>query len=326
MASFDQQSSKLTPTPTNESDKALFSNSNWKTNAINIYQERSPTCSTLRQNNRFYLEPIDPKSIENACSALSPTSPTPSKSILKKKNIPSQSKRVNWTFKVYSSQELILNENNEELDRNDILIVKAYGFDICKSDIMILLSGSKLNDNIVNFYLNLICNSAQKKCVCLDSLLVGKLISSKTHDIKKLCTDLNNTLSYLLFLPINLNLNHWSLLVFDLENKVIYNLDSILKPNFELIRTISFNLSNLFIKLKGVNDWKIKTDLEYPKQTGNSIDCGVFICLYAKYLAFEREFDFNQTNIQNMREIMADEIKQFSIDENFLENCSFSQH
>ncbi|CAF1032229.1 unnamed protein product, partial [Brachionus calyciflorus] len=68
---------------------------------------------------------------------------------------------------------------------------------------------------------------------------------------------------------------------------------------------ICWTLGKHMIKLNGCEDWKISSETSYPKQQSNGTDCGVFTCLYAKYLAFGSTFDFSQDDIANFRKIMT---------------------
>ncbi|CAF1036880.1 unnamed protein product, partial [Brachionus calyciflorus] len=69
--------------------------------------------------------------------------------------------KINFNLKVYSSQEL-----NSELDKipsefeNNPIIVKAGDLEIRRSNLNDVISGSKLNDLIINFYLKIACNSS----------------------------------------------------------------------------------------------------------------------------------------------------------------------
>ncbi|CAF1025398.1 unnamed protein product [Brachionus calyciflorus] len=44
---------------------------------------------------------------------------------------------------------------------------------------------------------------------------------------------------------------------------------------------------------------------ENPKQGGNDLDCGVFVCLYAKNVVFDLNFNFNQGDITSSRQCFA---------------------
>ncbi|CAF1138054.1 unnamed protein product [Brachionus calyciflorus] len=91
-----------------------------------------------------------------------------------------QNSKINFNLKFYSSQE-----SNSELDKissefeNNPIIVKAGDLEIRRSDLNDVISGSKLNDLIINFYLKIVCNSTEKSCTYIDSIVVSKILCSK---------------------------------------------------------------------------------------------------------------------------------------------------
>jgi Ulp1 family protease len=46
------------------------------------------------------------------------------------------------------------------------------------------------------------------------------------------------------------------------------------------------------------NEWKLYTMCNVPQQdTTNTTDCGVFVCMYCKFILNDCKFDFNQDDI-----------------------------
>lgn len=54
-------------------------------------------------------------------------------------------------------------------------------------------------------------------------------------------------------------------------------------------------------------DWHIINRKDIPVQN-NSFDCGVFTCMYARYLAEDSAFNFNQVDIPIIRKKIALEL------------------
>ncbi|RNA01308.1 sentrin-specific protease 5 [Brachionus plicatilis] len=70
------------------------------------------------------------------------------------------------------SQEAILNH-----DDGLTVIVKGFGYEVNRLSLYGLLSGSKINDIIVNFYMKMLCNSnLNVKCSHIDSLIINKIL------------------------------------------------------------------------------------------------------------------------------------------------------
>jgi sentrin-specific protease 1 len=95
------------------------------------------------------------------------------------------------------------------------------------------------------------------------------------------------------FFP-NCRQDHYTLLVLDTVKKIITFYDSLLsnEPPEYLVRFIKNHYQKLF-NSSFEDDWSIEIKLNIPNQTdGHS--CGVFICQYARCIAAEKSFDFDQ--------------------------------
>ena len=58
-----------------------------------------------------------------------------------------------------------------------------------------------------------------------------------------------------------------------------------------------------------MTNWRIGMPKDIPRQT-NTFDCGVFTCLFAKYLTQKKKFDFNQDDMPNYRAEIEREIRK----------------
>ena len=95
---------------------------------------------------------------------------------------------------------------------------------------------------------------------------------------------------------------HWCLAVANVSNKKIAYYDSLKKENSICLEV----LSNYLQKLGGIRFSRCE-DRNIPLQS-NGYDCGVFVCLYAKYLAEKSAFSFNQQDIPAIRKQMVNEL------------------
>ncbi|CAF1091943.1 unnamed protein product, partial [Brachionus calyciflorus] len=231
------------------------------------------------------------------------------------------SNSLNFNLRIYSSQEL-LNDNESfenQINYNNI-ITKAFNIEISRSDLNNVVTGEKFNDSILNFYLKLVCNSNQaSKCISIDSLITHKVLNSSLRGLPKSLEKYNNQSFFSIFCPLFLNGNHWAIIIFDVLNKKIHYYDSIFGPDNSVISKLCSILGKYITVLNGSELWNISYN-GYPKQHGNDKDCGVFVCTYAKYYAFNRPFDFNQEQITEIRKSLANEIISFEIDKKFTNN------
>jgi hypothetical protein len=171
-------------------------------------------------------------------------------------------------------------------------------------DLNTLEPGKRLNDTIVNSYLTLIERS---DTICLSSFLTTKFLKSdykvsekwfkkgiyKNYDLKSIKH---------VIVPIFIrNDKHWILLTVDINNMSYSYYNSLSSCNLDkqsidlILNGISHNFKHLNIKRFRRSD---KQDI--PKQD-NGFDCGMFICLYARYYLSDDEFTFNQSMINNFR-------------------------
>ncbi|CAF0955289.1 unnamed protein product [Brachionus calyciflorus] len=224
--------------------------------------------------------------------------------------------KFNYSIQTYLSQDFQSFDFTEDksffLSESEPPICKFSKYSVFKKST--LNKGSLLNDVIINCYLDLICKSSVRKCSYIDSLFIHKIVEGDIQTLRKWCS-VDNDFD-LLFCPMNINKNHWSLVVFDCINKTINNYDSINAPCMNLVKSVSTVLSKVFKKLNDLSLWKVNTAINYPMQIENLTDCGVFLCLYAKSLAFNSKFNFSQSDILSIRKNMQDDIINFCLDFN----------
>ena len=60
------------------------------------------------------------------------------------------------------------------------------------------------------------------------------------------------------------------------------------------------------------NEWKLANLKNLPQQT-NSVDCGVFVCMFMRFIASDFKIDFNQSNMIYFRDIIKEEISKFEL-------------
>ncbi|CAF1009833.1 unnamed protein product [Brachionus calyciflorus] len=240
--------------------------------------------------------------------------PATSSSLLNKSLTLHEKNKINYKLRIYSSQEIDLSDDAIEIKTIDPLIVKGLGFKIFQSDLHSVVNCEKLNDNIINFYLNLLCNSIDSfKAFSIDSILINKILSTDLRGITKCFEKLNNSCYQLIFFPLFIHTNHWSLLIFNTSKKTISFDDSLFKIDLNFVKKITTKLSKYVTSLKSCSDWPVLSSFNYPQQIDNDTDWRVFLCQYAKYHAFNRSFDFTQSDILSKRIEIANEIRKFEI-------------
>ncbi|CRG96975.1 sentrin-specific protease 1, putative [Plasmodium gallinaceum] len=248
----------------------------------------------------------------------------------KKKKITKIDKSV--FYKCYKKDQhetaiFILSEKNE----NKVLIEK-FNVPLLYSQIKCLIDTRWLNDEVINFYLSMLqeYNEQQFKN---NSSYFPKIFTFSTFFFLSLSS--NGCYNYckvsrwtkrkkvdifsfdLILIPLHIGGNHWTLGAINIKDKKIKLYDSLNMPNkkfFEYIRRYIIDEAKDKKKIDiDISTWKYNKDgnseMGIPYQE-NGYDCGVFTCMFAKCLSFNREFDFTQNDIKEIRLKMVYEISQ----------------
>ncbi|KAK5582421.1 hypothetical protein RB653_004006 [Dictyostelium firmibasis] len=225
------------------------------------------------------------------------------------------------------------NQTIDDIFRNgrpDDLISELPLAEVKRSDLRLLLPGKWLNDEVINFYMEVlkIRDLEKKKNSGGD---FPKCHFFNTFFYPKLCND-NHTYNYekvrrwtarvnlfemdKIIIPIHLG-NHWCLAVINFKAKQFEYYDSLLGSNKECLtklrKYISDEMQNKS-KQGAVNldEFKDFMPKEIPIQQ-NGYDCGVFMCKYAEFCSKGANLTFTQEEITQYRRRMVLEISKKQI-------------
>ena len=136
-----------------------------------------------------------------------------------------------------------------------------------------------------------------------------KLLSDGHHAVQTWNKGVDIFSKRLLIFPVHLQA-HWCLSAVKIAGKQILYFNSLGHANSTCLQTIRDYLEKQSecnnCKLKDVK-WQCVHCSDIPMQY-NSYDCGVFICTYARCLAANSPFKFNQGDMQNIRRHMVLEL------------------
>lgn len=224
-------------------------------------------------------------------------------------------KEVKSQFEMHKGKkEIYLVSDDEEVD-NDIIINK-FNVDLKRSDFNRLKAKIQLNDEIVNFYMEML-NAREDKLAstmgverrrahCFSSYMVEKLFnvekdSYNFQNVQRWTKNINVFQYDKLIFPVHLkSIGHWTLIVVDLQNYRIIWMDSL----STMVRMNSFTLSicrwlNDVAMNQPVNrawcgkPWNIVSFPNLPQQN-NGYDCGVFVLAYATMMIDNPQLLVNQ--------------------------------
>ncbi|EEB20309.1 sentrin/sumo-specific protease, putative [Pediculus humanus corporis] len=206
-------------------------------------------------------------------------------------------------------QNALIKEPSQEV------LVKGFNLSITRKDMQTLKGLNWLNDEIINFYMNLIMERSKKntklpKVYVFNTFFFTKLVSSGYASLKRWTKQVNIFSYDILFIPIHLGM-HWCMSTIDFRYKTIKYYDSVGSPNDLCLEYLllyleneSLNKNNLKLDSK---EWS-RTNVKNIPQQMNGSDCGVFSCMFAEHIARNSPITFTQDHMPFFRKKMILEI------------------
>ncbi|XP_075240460.1 sentrin-specific protease 1-like [Convolutriloba macropyga] len=212
-------------------------------------------------------------------------------------------------------------DQNQEIDRifgsgpADEVLVKEFVISITRKDIRTLIGLNWLNDEIINFYLNLIVDRNKKneelpKCHTMNTFFYSRLFENGYKSVSRWTRRVDIFSMDYILVPVHLQV-HWCLAVISFKSKSVLYYDSMGAPNDRCLETLADYVRQEHQDKKkteiSLDGWTIANAGEIPHQK-NASDCGMFSLTFAEHVAAERPFNFDQKNMPYLRRKMAFEI------------------
>uniref|UniRef100_A0A0P4WT40 Ubiquitin-like protease family profile domain-containing protein n=1 Tax=Scylla olivacea TaxID=85551 RepID=A0A0P4WT40_SCYOL len=201
-----------------------------------------------------------------------------------------------------------------KIPQSEVLIEKFH-IQITRRDIKTLDGLNWLNDEVINFYMNLLMERSQKndsypRVYAFNTFFYPKLSKSGYHSVRR-WTKKVDLFSYdMLLVPIHLGM-HWCMSVVDFKTKCISYYDSMLHNNEWCLESLLEYLKAEHQDKKGssydTDVWKLQNKKDIPQQMNGS-DCGMFACKFADYLSRRAKIKFDQQHMPYFRRRMVYEI------------------
>ncbi|XP_021249561.1 sentrin-specific protease 2 isoform X2 [Numida meleagris] len=200
--------------------------------------------------------------------------------------------------------------------RRDEIMSSAFKLRITRDDIQTLSEIEWLNDEVINFYMNLLMERSKKEgypaVYAFSTFFYPKLLSEGYRAVRRWTRNVNLFKQDIILVPIHLRA-HWTLVVVDVRKKTITYFDSFSKKGdkiceniFQYLEEESWEKQN--VKLSS-SEWTHHSmeSHEIPQQLNGS-DCGVFMCKYADYVSRDKPITFTQDHMPYFRKRMVWEI------------------
>ncbi|KAH0629023.1 hypothetical protein JD844_010766 [Phrynosoma platyrhinos] len=180
----------------------------------------------------------------------------------------------------------------------DEVLSEAFRLTITRKDIQTLNNLNWLNDEIINFYMNMLMERSKQKGFptvhAFNTFFFTKLKTAGYTAVKRWTKKVDIFSVDILLVPIHLGV-HWCLAVIDFRKKTITYFDSMGGSNSEACRILLYSKPSICL-LK-----------EIPQQMNGS-DCGMFACKYADCISKDKPINFTQQHMPYFRKRMVWEI------------------
>ncbi|ERE75255.1 sentrin-specific protease 2 [Cricetulus griseus] len=198
----------------------------------------------------------------------------------------------------------------------DEILSSAFKLRITRGDIQTLKNYQWLNDEVINFYMNLLVERSKKQGYpalhAFSTFFYPKLKSGGYQAVKRWTKGVNLFEQELVLVPIHRKV-HWSLVVMDLRKKCLKYLDSMGQKGHRICEILlqylqdeSKTKRNIDLNLLEWTHYSMKPH-EIPQQLNGS-DCGMFTCKYADYISRDKPITFTQHQMPLFRKKMVWEI------------------
>ncbi|XP_074185126.1 sentrin-specific protease 2 isoform X1 [Rhinolophus sinicus] len=198
----------------------------------------------------------------------------------------------------------------------DEILSSAFKLRITRGDIQTLKNYHWLNDEVINFYMNLLVERNKKQGYpalhAFSTFFYPKLKSGGYQAVKRWTKGVNLFEQELILVPIHRKV-HWSLVVIDLRKKCLKYLDSMGQKGHRICEILlqylqdeSKTKRNIDLNLLEWTHYSMKPH-EIPQQLNGS-DCGMFTCKYADYISRDKPIAFTQHQMPLFRKKMVWEI------------------
>uniref|UniRef100_A0A8C5RKE4 SUMO specific peptidase 1 n=1 Tax=Laticauda laticaudata TaxID=8630 RepID=A0A8C5RKE4_LATLA len=198
----------------------------------------------------------------------------------------------------------------------DEVLSEAFRLTITRKDIQTLKHLNWLNDEIINFYMNMLMERSKQKGFptvhAFNTFFFTKLKTAGYPAVKRWTKKVDIFSVDILLVPIHLGV-HWCLAVTDFRKKTITYYDSMGGSNSEACKILLQYLKQESLDKKrkefDANGWMLlcKRSQEIPQQMNGS-DCGMFACKYADCITKDKPINFTQQLMPYFRKRMVWEI------------------
>ncbi|CAG9835228.1 unnamed protein product [Diabrotica balteata] len=198
-------------------------------------------------------------------------------------------------------------------DPNEVLSRK-FNLNITRRDLLTLSGLNWLNDEVINFYMNMIIergkDSRYPSCHAFNTFFYTKLLKDGAESLRRWTKKIDIFACDIICIPIHLSM-HWCMAIVDMRAKTIKYYDSMGNSNDKCLNAIKGYLEKEHLdKKKSVldtSDFELENVTDIPQQMNGS-DCGMFACTFAEFTTRNAAITFSQEHMPYLRKKMVVEI------------------
>ncbi|XP_028129376.2 sentrin-specific protease 1 [Diabrotica virgifera virgifera] len=198
-------------------------------------------------------------------------------------------------------------------DPNEVLSRK-FNLNITRRDLLTLSGLNWLNDEVINFYMNMIIERGKDpsypSCHAFNTFFYTKLLKDGAESLRRWTKKIDIFACDIICIPIHLSM-HWCMAIVDMRAKTIKYYDSMGNSNDRCLNAIKKYLEKEHLDKKkselDTSDFELENVTDIPQQMNGS-DCGMFACTFAEFTTRNASITFCQEHMPYLRKKMVVEI------------------
>lgn len=214
-------------------------------------------------------------------------------------------------------------------DTDEVLIMK-FSIDMTRHKMKCLARSVWLNDEIINFYMEMLKERDNKLCEVnpkrrpswfFSSFFIAKVLEDGEYSysrVKRWAKRFDAFAQDKIFFPVNIANNHWVLVVAHVMKKKVVFYDSFHSSGKKYVDAVYRWLQDEHKAKKGTemdcNGWEvIPRDDTVPRQLNGS-DCGVFVVIASDFISDDLPLEYDQDIVTSWRKNLGAAILRGSLD------------
>ncbi len=192
------------------------------------------------------------------------------------------------------------------------VVIEKFNIDMTRNKLHCLRRATWLNDEVINFYMNLLQERNTTRCAAtsgkltshyFNSFFLSKLTEGNKYtysNVKRWTKKFDITQKEKIFIPVNLSNTHWTMMIIFMQQKKICYYDSMsgsgMRHMRHVLQWIKDDIQDKRKEVIDTNEWKLIDVANVPQQC-NGYDCGMFSIFCADYVSDDLPLLYSQEDM-----------------------------